>query len=613
MSEKDREKKAQEEENQHDGEIAVENIVAGTYETYLIAENGIRQYPNADNIASVDGIVRIFFPPRKQNEETADHIEEKDNQSASRSDSASADDSEGEIDSKKKFTKLVRLLLRNAPAITVICENVHVDPCFRDSYYSFYSGQHFDMPRFTKRLTFFKGDWRDYDKFVKDAQTLNKSFMGTCVIYPTYKRTIGQVLFDPQYLIKEASPVYIRLTDYSFTVLGVRLKLRAFLFQMQNGETTRCAEVTLLNVLDYYGRTYNEYRTYLPSDIIHAERSLIADRPIPARGINYYAMSRILTKYGFTPRLYSFEALNQDITRGKSKSPLKHTTDKARMKVAQEAWKKSDLDLHRLAHYYIESGIPVAINVADRSNYLVPGHSLVCIGYVGRQTEENKSQAMRAAITMPGGGPKLINAADYYSRYVVMDDNQTPYAIRRFDKLSLYSDLNVVHILIPLYKRMHMEAADAYDIVCSLLDNDAYGIISRGGEYGSKDAIVIRLFMASSRTYKNYRILHSDGQSSYYRQLYSSIPFPRFVWVAELFTTHEFEAPKGKAFGEIVLDATATVKSYYNSVIMINYPDVISTRYPDKPIDVLDYKGIFDLKPFPRFEGNHSKFPMDSP
>ena len=62
MSEKDREKKAQEEENQHDGERAVENIVAGTYETYLIAENGIRQYPNVENIASVDGIVRTFFP-----------------------------------------------------------------------------------------------------------------------------------------------------------------------------------------------------------------------------------------------------------------------------------------------------------------------------------------------------------------------------------------------------------------------------------------------------------------------------------------------------------------------------------------------------------------------
>lgn len=581
-------------------------------ESYLITEKNPEEFADKETVANIDGIVEFFFPERLPRQIAADSQALKNNTAKGTlprdadNESISAEKNEsGYYASKTKFKDILRAISRNVDQFTVICEHFHVDPSFRDSYYNYFSGQHFDMSRFTKRLTFLKDDWRDYSHFIPENDgKLNKAFLGTCVLYPNEARTIGRILFDPKYLMKEADPCYLRLTDYRITIFGFRLKLRAFLFQMQDRETTRCAEVTLLNILDYYGRTYNEYRTYLPSDIIRAEQELAFDRSLPARGINYHTMSRILKKFGFAPRLYSWEAMrvgDNPETDTVSADELQGASDGR----TEDAGQQNDRELHRLLHYYVESGIPVAVNVLNRKDPSEPGHSLVCIGYSGRKTERNTAEALKNAIPL-SGGPKLINAADYYSRYIVNDDNQTPYAVRIFDRLSLYPNLKVGQILIPLYKRMNMEASDAYDIVIAMLQHRDYGLVNRGTELKAEKTVVVRLFLASSRTYKHFRMMQSGGQLPEYREIYGKIPLPRFVWVAELFTKEAYETG-GKAIGEIVLDATATTKNDVKSVIMLNYPGVISIRSPDQSIVALNYNRNFELRPFPRFEGNLKK------
>lgn len=594
-------------------------------ESYLVFEDGsikkcAERYGDKDYIANIDGIVELFFPSRlsqqdKASEQTNDEtkIKSNDNAMGFLSDIGGL----GYEESKEKFRNLLQSIYRHVSEFTVVCENYHVDPCYRDSYYSYFAGQHFSVSKFTQRLTFFKGDWRKLEYFsAENEQKLNDDFLGTCILYPTEARTIGRALFNPKYLLEKNRPYYIRLTDYSITVFGIRLSFKAFLFQMQDRETTRCAEVTLLNILDYYGRTYNEYRTCLPSDIIMAEQKLTTDRALPSRGINYYTMSRILTTFGFAPRLYSWEAMHQDEnmknkTNGDSKNDICDNSTSNINNKMNDDWK--DLELHRILHYYIESGIPVAINVMERDEeYSLPGHSLVCIGYCGHQTIQNKRNALKHAIPLSKGS-KLINAADYYSRYTVIDDNQLPYSTRTFEHLSIHTNLKVGHILIPLYKRMHMEASDAYDVVIAMLQHEDYGIIKRGGELGLDEPIVVRLFLASSRTYRHFRIMHSSEQDSKYRaeyqKIYGMTPFPRFIWVAELFTKENYEDPNGKAFGEIVLDATATTKNDIKSVIILNYSSVISVRYPEQPIEALNFnsKHIM-LKPFNRFTGNLASF-----
>lgn len=528
----------------------------------------------------IENIVRYYYPPRM-----ADDSEDHDY-----GDSSDSTDFLGYQTSQELFKKLLTTLWKHAGPFTVICEDYHVDPMYRDSYYSYFSNQHFTMSRFTKRLTFFKNQWKLKEIIVpENAEKLNSNFLGTCVICPTDARTLGRTLLAPAFML-DSGPCYLRLANYSITVFGVRLNVKAFLFQMQDRETTRCAEVTLLNILDYFGNSYSDYRTYHPSEIIRAEQAFSPDRTLPSRGINYFTMSKLLTKFGFSPRLYGKEAISY------GDAPFSEAKGKS------EDW--SAIEMRRLLHYYVESGIPVATNVMWTDSKQMPGHSLVCIGYSG---EQNASRAHELSASI-GGGRKFINSADYYWKYVVIDDNQIPYAVREFRELSCHQGMTVEYILVPLYKRMFLEATDAYDVVTSILVDPKFGLKSRASKLPEDEPVVIRLFLASSRTFKNFRIMNSRAQSNSYRFVYGTTPLPRFIWVAELYRVSDYETEnpqEAAAFGEIILDATSATKNDIKSVIMLNYPDAVSIRGPDDSIDALNrcVNGL-SLKPFRKFTGN---------
>ncbi len=532
------------------------------------------------NAEEVDVVVQAFFPSRlpdgdpHQSSEMVEPLSE-------------GADCLGYQANKRMFSDILAAILRSAGDFSLVKEEYHVDPFFRDSYYHYFSNQHFSVSRFCQRISFFSGAITSLNDFRSDKeQDLNDAFIGSCVLYPTEAHTMGRVLLDPKYLIEDP-PCYVRLTKYSFTVFGIRLNTRAFLFQMQDRETTRCAEVTLLNLLDYYGNTYSDYRTWRPNEIIQLEKDFSPDRTLPSRGINYYTMSRLLTKCGFSPRLYGAEAINE--TRGEGNKKIQH-----------------------VLHYYIESGIPVAVNISHPANKTIPGHSLVCIGYSGRM---QPSEEVLASCDS-GTDLKLIDAADYFWNYVVIDDNQKPYSIRPFDKLSAsHEEFRVSFVLVPLYKRMFLEASEAYCLATTVLRDSAYGLLKRIPGFDQSRAVVVRLFLASGRSFKRFRLSHSadqgEGESSY-RSLYASVPFPRFVWVAELYWEPEFTSGDKHAFGEIVMDATSTTKNDVKSIIMLNYPSSISIRSPEDSIAALNKrvsigKEPLVLQPFHGYTANLEK------
>lgn len=517
------------------------------------------------NAEEVDFVVEAFFPPRLPDGDLHQHSGLVEPPSV-------GSDCLGYQANKRMFRDILTAILESTQEFSLVKEEYHVDPSFRDSYYNYFSNQHFSMSRFCQRITFFSGWVSSLEDFCPDKErTLNDAFIGSCVLYPTEAHTIGRVLLSPKYLIGKIS-CYVRLTDYSFTVFGIRLNTRAFLFQMQDRETTRCAEVTLLNLLDYYGNTYSDYRTWRPNEIIQLERDFSPDRTLPARGINYYTMSRLLTKCGFSPRLYGAEAMNCMSGKG-------------------------DDGIHHVLHYYIESGIPVAVNISHPTNRALPGHSLVCIGY------SSSMHSPRDSSTLCDGSSdlKLIDAADCFSDYVVIDDNQRPYSIRPFDKLSAsHEDFKVSFVLVPLYKRMFLEASEAYCLATTVLKDSAYGLLNRFPAFDRSKAVVVRLFLASGRTFKRFRLSYSADQGegeSFYRKLYASVPFPRFVWVAELYLESEFAPGDKQAFGEIVMDATSTTKNDVKSIIMLNYPNSVSIRTPDDTIAALNRRVFVGKEP----------------
>lgn len=163
----------------------------------------------------------------------------------------------------------------------------------------------------------------------------------------------------------------MRLSDFCVHIYGRTLKVRAFPYRMQDQETMRCAEVTLMNILEYYSNGYNDYKSALPSEIIEKERECAYERVLPSRGITYTVLTKVLSEFGFSPRLYHISAIDD----------------------FEYSSIRRENELRRWLHYYIESGIPVAIGLGSVEGN-ESGHSMVCIGH-GKAKDTLKNQAYR--------------------------------------------------------------------------------------------------------------------------------------------------------------------------------------------------------------------------
>ena len=73
----------------------------------------------------------------------------------------------------------------------------------------------------------------------------------------------------------------------------------------------------------------------------------------------------------------------------------------------------------------------------------------------------------------------------------------------------------------------------------------------------SREDVIIRIFMASSRSFKKISYLKSKNIDT--RVFYSQIAMPRFIWVCELFRLEDYD--NLQAFGEVVVDATSAMRS----------------------------------------------------
>ena len=444
---------------------------------------------------------------------------------------------------------------------TIVSEEYHIDKSYRDTYYMYFSNQHFQVERYCKRLTFFIGhySWGNFlgEKTEEEKQQIEDALIGTCVIKPVSDGVVGRTLLNPRYFVQKES-VYIRKSNFKINLYGMELDIEAFPYQMQDRETMRCSEVTLLNLMDYYSNTYKDYKTVVPSEIIESEQKHSHERVLPSRGITYHVLTKVLSDFGFAPRLYNVRAMRKDEMSG----------------ILQQD------ELKRLLHYYIESGIPVAINVEPDSGKGI-GHSLICIGHSATKSYEKALERKKIVGDGFDGKYGIINSADLYDSYVVIDDNQFPYEVRQFDKMSIYSDMHVTNIAVPLYKRMFLEAADAYDIALMMLESETWGAFKWAEEYlnGETD-IILRLFLASSRSFKKARVEEFGKQSIELQAYYARVRMPQFVWICEMYTKEGYE--RHKAFGEMVLDGTSASKKGIRNIILLNYPTGLYARNPDQ-------------------------------
>ncbi|MBR1672654.1 MAG: hypothetical protein IJ702_06985 [Fretibacterium sp.] len=469
-----------------------------------------------------------------------------------------------ELDLGKQFVRsksnqrMLNSILNLFPLpVTVVCETGYVDKVYRDLYYTYFASKHLPYSKDCWRLSFFCGELGVEDFYTyseANEKCLQESFAGICVLRPLAIGMVGRTLLDPDKLkIQSAS---IRTTKFSFIILGHELVVRAFPFSSQDAEVMTCSQTTVFNILEYFSVRYPEYRAVLPSQMMSEVEHRSTERVLPSTGLHYLTMSALLKTFGFSPRVYTREAFTS-----------KDETDKAKI---PEKFK-------RIFHYYVESGIPLAVGVDIAE--LSCGHAINCIGH-GQPKED-----ISGVKTCPIGQYQYINAADLYDDYVVMDDNCYPYKIEGFDEIApQYKTRSEVFMFaVPLYKRIFLEATDAAAILERIFQMEEFSfakvvpeVIKKTGEpVDVKNPLVLKIFLTSSRKYRKFRASkESDIHASAF---YATLRLPKFIWVAEISTYCAYR--RNEVFGEIVIDATSRRREQIlDSLILIRYLNFVGFR-----------------------------------
>lgn len=470
-------------------------------------------------------------------------------------------------------------------AFTFMQEENYVDRVYRDSYYFYFSGKHFCYDRFCKRIFLFANT---FTKPLLDmtSEELENDFVGSIVIRPIQGRAIGRTLLSPKFFTKNVS-CYVRVANYNMTAFGKRVSVSAFPYSMQDGETITCAEVTILNLLDYFSRSYPEYHYLLPSDINRIARENGYERSLPSHGLKYEMISRAFCESGFYPRLYSSEKIPKDKFR-------------------------------RILYYYIESGIPLSLGVATG---VQNKHSIVVIGHgrVNIESQQLKQNVYASYDSKSNNVVWVCDAADIVDDFCVMDDNQMPYTLMKCKLYKQYQlkleDYVIETMMVPLYKKMYLEASDASEIFKIIIASQEYGIscsdlscIDGGKTLGSKDnPLAVRIFMTSSRSLRKCRDEQFADGNEEVRAWYSTTVFPKFVWVCELSTIDMYS---NKVIGEIILDATSSADAYADSLIIAHYPKCMFCRLPqdarknETNFDMDEIHEVRTWRPFDPYNSN---------
>lgn len=461
-----------------------------------------------------------------------------------------ANDEADDFEERELFRSIIEMIRRSADdLVTVFVESDHIDASYTDTYYNYFSGLHFQPIKYCKRFSFFRGEIKPQFFLRKELHgDLQSRLIGTMVIRPLKYGFIGRTLLDPAKVMRRdlEKGVYLRTAIFIQHILGVEFTIDAFPFCSQDSSFMTCAEITILNLMEYYVMRYHAYRSVLPSDIKKLSQRYQYERVTPSAGLTYLVVSKILSEFGFSPRIYNRESI----------------------KIHSLVGDERENEIKRIMHYYVESGIPVAVNVEAEKGDFREGHSLLCVGHSG---EKDEKRAKKYAMTGRNEKHEVVNSADFYVNYCVIDDHQKPYATKEYSEMSTFSDMKISNLAVPLYKKMYLEAKYAYDIFYRIFRSEKIGLEcwEIPQDYlVENDIVVMRIYQASSRNYKAFKISAYDDLNIARKAEFAQLELPQFIWCCEFFNYTQYLDDDRKAFANIILDATASLKHDYVSAVI---------------------------------------------
>lgn len=458
-----------------------------------------------------------------------------------------------------RLGEIIRLF--KSRQFTIVAEEDYVDKQYRDSYYTYFSQKYDEYVRNGVRLAFFEGHITS-EQFFDYNFDLQNILIGTLVLRPLKVGNIGQTLLNPKKINVEG---YYRTCSFKVMIYGRKLRVNAFPYSSQDNETMTCAETALFNLIDYYGNKYSEYRILMPSEILQDIEQEAYERVLPSQGLSPDNMAKVLEDSNFYPQIYSYEDF--------------------------------DKSFDSLLYVYVESGIPLILSL--------PTHFVVCVGHGKIQQILKKAEweAITYSITLEETKYYLLSTADLCHEYIVMDDNKAPYYKTEIDNIvkeytteeekeSALEEIkkNGVSLIVPLYRRIFMDAARADSIFKSLFWENkffladirkAYDDMTWGTE--EKNPFVWRMYLTAARSYKDFKTKTTRNKVMKY--FYMDCALPRFIWVLEIGTIEDYVNSKARV--EILLDATSSPHSDTRGILSIAYKNHF-VFVPDELYDNID-------------------------
>lgn len=440
---------------------------------------------------------------------------------------------------------LVRLLDALRSDLRAVVEYPYVDKVYRDSYYSYFASKSIPYPKNAIRVSLFEKDMqKEHFYSAEGKRWLQENFLGFFVLRPTPTTSIvGRSCIAPRALINGG--IRACLTSLDVSVFNVKMKALGFPHSSQDGETITCAETSLWALVEYFSTRYPEYHPVLPSQIHSILAGMSVERQVPSRGLEISRLSFALKALGFAPRIYGIDEFEENV-------------------------------FMDLVDIYVESGIPILTSMSNSRRGGKVAHAFLTVGKVngdviGRATELG-SRGHYSVFDFP-------NARNL----VVIDDNHPPYTVldvednaKHFESIDdEWRGCQIDAIIVPLYPKIYLEAFEAREYVVGLIKESLLF-------EGLANHLSVRLYLASSRSYKNYMMMEGDeGPSDDIREAILSVEMPKFIWVAELYICDQHGYPdesEEMAQGLLIIDATEPNIQYDLGLIIGTWSSLLLFR-----------------------------------
>jgi hypothetical protein len=399
-----------------------------------------------------------------------------------------------------------------------LIEHPFVCKDYRDKYYNDFSKRFGEFRRYSLRIHLFSkspDEIGDVEHLTRNITQNQDYYLGYFVLRDTKKNSLGTTYINPKAYIGYNKENNYVLSKYPVHIYGSELFVDAFPWMQQDGNVTRCAQVSIWSVVRYFSQKYPKYSEQTAYQI-----SSLAEydtRKVPSKGLTVNQISQILSKCGFSSEIYMREYVD-----------------------------KNSKDLfNKILYSSIESGMPCIAGLEDKK------HAVVVVGH----------GPINSAIKYCRFKKGIYDSSNLVSTLIISDDNYLPYLPILYNGRcdSVYSIKDIDSIVVPFYNRMYLDVIYIYETILPVLEDNELKL-------DNKCAYIRRVFLTSSKSFKMQVNKSIDEK---YKEYCIKSPMPKFIWIIEYAHPEDYGHNK-KVFVRILLDATA-INNVKAEDAVINY------------------------------------------